>query len=88
MMEGGKDLETEKYAEFASSTLLSLKSKAMSIMAELGPENKLGRKTVGFSSALPFSLQTLSSPGGSVQEGDQAVATEIAAGRVGSGRIQ
>ena len=83
LMEGREDPETEKYAGFVPSTLLSLKFKVTSIMVELGPGNKLGRKTVGFPFALPFPLQTRNSRGGSVQEGDQAVATENAAGGVG-----
>lgn len=55
---------------------------------ELGPENKLGGKTVGFPFALHFPLQTLDSPGAYVQEGDQAVATDNAAGGIVGGRAQ
>lgn len=80
-----EDSDTEKYAEFVPSILLSLKSKVTSIMAELRPENKLGGKTVCFPFTLPFPLQMLNSSGGSVKEGDQAVATENAASGVLTG---
>lgn len=49
---------------------------------QLGPENKLGGKTVGFPFVLPFCLQALRSPGGYVQ-GDPAVAKDNAAGGMG-----
>lgn len=78
-MEDGEDPETEKYAEFVPTRLLSLKSKVTSITVELGPENTPGGKMVGFPFALPFPLQTLNSPGGAVQEGNQAVGTGSAA---------
>lgn len=45
-MEGREHPETGKYVEFVPSMLLSLKAKVTSIMVELGPENKLGGKTV------------------------------------------
>lgn len=82
LMEGGGDPETEKYAEFMPSRLLSLKFKVTSIMVELDPEKMLAGKTVGFPFALTFPLQTLNSPGGAVQEGNQAAGTDSAAGTV------
>lgn len=49
LMKSG-DLETEKYAKLVP--ILSLKSKVICIMVELGPEKKLGRKSMDF----PFAL--------------------------------
>lgn len=48
------DLETEKYAKLVP--ILSLKSKVICIMVELGPEKKLGWKSVDFPFALPLPL--------------------------------